>query len=95
MFRYNSIILDKFLPDSESEDDDLPEDNESVVVKLESGGGGLEPYSPFPFTIFVDIPLILPPFLVLLKCFSVNLVGTEVDIFDVAPSKQIRFADVS
>ena len=86
---------DKFLPDSESEDDDLPEDKESVVVKLERGGGGLEPYSPFPFTIFEDIPLMLPPFLLLFICFSIVLGAPAVEVFEVAPSKQIRFAEVS
>ena len=43
------------LPDSESEDDDLPDDRESDAVKLDRGGGGLDPKMPFPWsTIFKD-----------------------------------------
>lgn len=84
-------------PDSESEEDDLPDDKESVVVKLERGGGGLEPYNPFPFTIFKDNALLLLPplFFVLLKCFIIDFSGMEFVILEVAPSKQIKFAEVS
>lgn len=89
-------------PDSESEDDDLPDDRESDAVKLERGGGGLDPKIPFPWlTIFKDnVLLLFPVFLVLLKicrgeltCFSVWPI--EAEIFEVAPSKHRKLAELS
>ena len=86
------------LPDSESDEDDLPDDKESAVVKLERGGGGLDPYIPFPFTIFKDNALLLLPLIfdLLQKCFVIEFsVIDDVAILEGEPRIDIKCAELS
>ena len=68
------------------------------MVKLESGGGGLDPYIPFPFTIFKDNALLLLPLIfdLLQKCFAIDLSGIDgVAMLEGVPRIEIKCAEVS